>query len=112
MISLHKRGQSVEKYILATLTEYFGKLRVSDLSAEDPERYKDLRSKSIKPATVNREMEVAKHMLTKAVEWKIITNNPFRTVRSLSIAKSMERVLGQDEEIKLLGGCEHVRSCF
>ena len=112
LISLHKRGHNVEKYILATLTEYFGKLRVSDLSAEDAERYKAIRSKSVKPATVNREMTVAKHMLTKAVEWKIITDNPFRTVRSLSVAKSMERVLGLDEEIKLLAACEQVRSRF
>ena len=85
---------------------------MSDLSAEDPERYKAIRSKSVIPATVNREMTVAKHMLTKAVEWKLIPDNPFRTVRSLSVPKSTERVLCHDEEIKLLTACEQVRSRF
>src|ERR1700693_3467970 len=40
LISVHKRGHQVEKYILATLTASFGNLRVFDLSAEDAERYK------------------------------------------------------------------------
>jgi hypothetical protein len=77
LVSLHKRGHHVEKYILKTLSASFGNLRVSDLSAEDGELFKALRSKSVKPATVNRELTVAKHMLSKAVQWEIIPDNPF-----------------------------------
>jgi integrase len=112
LISVHKRGHHVEKYILKTLAASLGDLRVFDLSAEDAERYKALRSKSVKPATVNRELTVAKHMLTKAVEWKLVSDNPFRTVRPLCVPKCSERVLGYDEETKLLAACEQVRSRF
>src|SRR5258708_7934596 len=112
LISQHKRGHHVEKYILKTLTASFGHLRVSDLSAEDGEHFKAVRSKSVKPATINRELTVAKHMLSKAVEWEIILENPFRTVRPLSVPEGVERVLGPEEEIKLLTVCECVRSHF
>src|ERR1700730_8166017 len=110
LISVHKRGREVEKYLLKTLTASFGKLRVYDLSAEDAERFKAVRSKSVKPATVNRELTVVKHMLAKAVEWELIIDNPFRRVRSLSVPKCIERVLSYDEETKLLATCDRVRS--
>lgn len=112
LISVHKRGHHVEKYILKTLAAFFGDLRVFDLSAEDAERFKATRSISVKPATVNRELTVAKHMLTKAVEWKLIPDNPFRTVRPLSVPKCAERVLDSAEETKVLAACERVRSRF
>jgi integrase len=110
LISVHKRGHHVEKYIFKNLAEYFGDFRVFDLSAEDAERFKAARAKSVKPATVNRELTVLKHMLTKAVEWELILDNPFRRVRSLSVAKCVERVLSYDEETKLLAACDRVRS--
>jgi integrase len=112
LISVHKRGHHVEKYILKTLKASFGDLRVFDLSAEDAERFKAVRSKSVKPATVNRELTVAKHMLTKAVEWEFIQDNPFRRVRPLSVPKCVERVLDYEEEKKLLAACKQVRSRF
>ena len=112
LVSIHKRGHHVEKYILKTLKASFGNLRVFDLTAEDAERYKAVRAKSVKPATVNRELTVAKHMLAKAVEWELVPDNPFRAVRSLSVSKCAERVLGHDEETKLLTACDRVRSVF
>jgi integrase len=51
-------------------------------------------------------------MLTKAVEWKLIRDSPFRGVRSLFVPKCDERVLGYDEETKLLAACDRVRSQF
>jgi integrase len=51
-------------------------------------------------------------MLTEAVEWELIPDNPFRGVRSLSVPKCVERVLGYDEETKLLAACDTVRSRF
>ncbi len=112
LISVHKRGHHVEKYIINTLVECFGDLRVFDLSAEDAERFKAVRSKSVKPATVNRELTVAKHMLTKGVEWEVILDNPFRRARSLSVPKCTERVLDYNEETKLLAASAQVRSRF
>ena len=57
-------------------------------------------------------MTVAKHMLTKVREWKLIPDNPFRGVQSLNVPKSIERVLGRDEEAKLLAACDLVHTRF
>jgi|SRR5665213_564284 len=109
-ISVFKRGHHVERYIIKELKAYFGKYRVSDLTLEDAEKYKTKRSQSVRPATVNRGLTLAKHMLAKAVEWKMITDNPFRGVRNLEVPDRDERVLSADEEIKLLAACDRVRS--
>jgi len=110
LTSPKKRSHHVEKYILNTLQKYFGKLRISDMNGADAERYQVDRSKSVKPATVNRELTVAKHMFTKAVEWKLIADNPFRGLRNLEVPKRDERVLSAEEEIKLLAACYQIRS--
>jgi integrase len=112
LVSVHKRGHHVERYIIKTLRASFGKFRVSDLTAEDAEKYKTKRSRSVRPATVNRELTLAKHMMTKAVEWKLIADNPFRGVRNLEVPKRVERVLLGDEEIKLVCACDRVRTRF
>jgi len=101
LISPQKRSHHVEKYILNTLTAAFGHFRVLDLKAEDAERYKAERIKSVEPATVNRELTVAKHMLTMAVEWKDISESPFRGLRNLKVPDRDERILGRDEEVTL-----------
>jgi integrase len=112
LISIHKRGHSVEGYIVKTLNAFFGKSRVCNLTAEDAERYKAMRSPLVKPATINRELTLVKHILTKGVEWKLIAENPFRGVRNLNVPKHIERVLAQDEEVKLLAACDRVHSRF
>lgn len=110
LVSIHKRGHKVEQYIIKTLNAFYGKTRARNLSAEDAERYKAVRSHQVQPATVNRELTVAKHMLSKAVEWKLIAENPFRGVRNLEVPKRDERVLSAYEEVKLVAACDQVRS--
>jgi hypothetical protein len=68
LVSIHKRGHHVERYIMKTLRAFFGKYRVSDLTAEDGEKYTTMRSRSVRPATVNREFTLAKHIMTKAAK--------------------------------------------
>jgi integrase len=110
LVSIHKRGHHGERYLIKALKDHFGKYRVSDLTVEDAEKYKTKRSQSLRPATVNRRLTVAKHKLAKAVEWEMITENPFRGVRNLEVPKRDERVLSADEEVKLLAACDQVRS--
>jgi integrase len=109
-VSVHKRGHHVERYIIKELKAYFGKYRVSDLTLEDAEKYKTKRSQSVRPATVNRGLTLAKHMLAKAVEWEMIADNPFRGVRNIDVPRRDERALSADEEVKLLAACDGVRS--
>jgi integrase len=55
---------------------------------------------------------LAKHILVKGVEWKVIADNPFRGLRNLKVLKNVERVLAPDEEVKLLAACEGVRARY
>jgi hypothetical protein len=61
------KDTSVSKITRADI-EHFQAERLSSLSGKS--------SNPIKPATVNREMALLKHLLTKAVEWSIIEHNP------------------------------------
>jgi integrase len=57
----------------------------------------------IRPITANRDIAVIKALLNKAVEWKIITENPLQAFK-LSSADSIAKVryLTKDEESRLL----------
>lgn len=93
LVSAHKRGRAIEHYLIQTLVAVFGNKKISDLTAEDAEIYKTNRARKVKPATVNREMTLLKHMFSKAVEWKLLPANPLRGVRSLNVPTRMERIL-------------------
>jgi integrase len=111
LISVHKRGGRVERYIIkANLEPHFGKCRLSDLTKEDAEKYKAKRSRLVRPGTVNRELGLFKHMMAQALELKLIVDNPFRGLRNLKVPKRDERVLAPDEETRLLAACERVRA--
>jgi integrase len=112
LVSIHKKGRAVEHYVIQMLVHIFGKRRISDLTAEDAERFQAIRSRQVKPATVNREMTVLKHMMSKALAWKLVATNPFRGIRSLKVPRRLERILELDEETRLLAACDRVRSRF
>jgi integrase len=112
LVSYHKRGYKNERYVIKTLKHVFRHRKLSDLTPEDAERFKTTRSGAVKPATVNRELTILKHMLSKAQEWKFIPINPFRGVRFLRVPKQIERVLEMDEEKRLVAACNRVRSPF
>lgn len=71
-----------------------------------------MRSRLVRPATVNRELTVLKHMLKKSVEWKLVPTNPLQGVRYLRVPQRAERILESDEETRLLAAIECVRSQF
>ena len=60
---------------------------------------------TLKPATVNREMALLKHLLTKSVEWGIIDQNPARGVKLPRENNRRLRYLTADECQSLLDAC-------
>jgi integrase len=108
----NKRGFYNEKYRIGQLTKFFGKRKLSDLTSWDAEKFKAQMSKAVGPATVNRLLGNLKHMMTMAVQWKVLAKNPFAGVRLLHVPKFPERILTQDEEKQLLAACEHVRAPY
>jgi integrase len=69
-----------------------------------------MRSREVKPATVNRELTVLRHMMSKAVKWELIDKNPSNGVKALPVPQSLERILDIDEESRLLAACDQIRS--
>jgi len=64
----------------------------------------------VKPATVNRELSLLKHLLNKAVEWGRIRENPAKKVKPLKGEVKRVRYLMPDEIQTLLSNCtEHLK---
>lgn len=111
-VSVLRRGYESEKYRIATLIQFFGKYRLSDLNGEHAEKFKAKRSKQVRPGTVNRELGNLKNMMNVAIAWDHLDKNPFAKVKFLHVPRKPERVLGEDEEVQLLAACHKVRSAY
>jgi integrase len=112
VVSQRKRGHAVERYYIRMFVDVFGKRKISEITAEEVEKFQTERSHQVKPATVNRELTLLKHMFAKAVEWTKLSANPLRGVRSLEVPTPLDRILELDEEIRLLAACDRVRSQY
>jgi integrase len=110
LVSIHKRSYASEVYRLQTLNGFFGKYRLGDLRAEDAEKFKMERCKTVQPATVNRELGNLKNMMAVACKWSILERNPFAGVKLLHVPQKPERVLSGAEEVALLAACDKVRA--
>jgi len=68
------------------------------------EKYKAARREHVEASTVNRDLTVFSSLLTKAVEWGHIREHPMKggKVKRLHEPKSIERVLTDEEEERLL----------
>ncbi|MFQ5662855.1 MAG: tyrosine-type recombinase/integrase [Terriglobia bacterium] len=109
-VKANKRGLRSEQYRIRTLARFFSGKRLSDVTSWDVERYKAERRKTVKAATVNRELGNLKHMLNMAVRWGMLDKNRIRDVTLLHVVKRPERILGRAEEERLLAACDRTRA--
>ena len=117
--ALHKRDGGVrDTEILARLNQVFGPLILHEITAHRIEQWKRERlagkwrahgqagsAKPIKPATVNRELDVLKSVMSKAVEWGKLLDSPARRVKRLRVENRRTRVLSADEQQRLVAAC-------
>jgi integrase len=106
----NKRGFHNEKYRLKQLIKFFGKRKLSDLTHWDGENFKIEMRRDVAPATVNRLVGNLKHILSMAVDCKILSTNPFVRVKLLKVPERSERILMKEEEARLLEACGQVRA--
>jgi integrase len=106
----NKRGFYNERYRLNQLANRFKKRELSQLTRWDAEELKIELSKSLAPATVNRLLGNLKHMMSMAVAWGFLDQNPFAGVKLLRVPKRPERILTKEEEIRFLKACDQVRA--
>ncbi|MDI6642184.1 MAG: tyrosine-type recombinase/integrase [Elusimicrobiota bacterium] len=66
------------------------------------ENYKSWRLKTVKPATVNRELACLKNMYNRAIDWDLTSINPIRKVKLFHESPGRVRFLSKDEISRLL----------
>ena len=93
-------------YIMRRLDEEFEKKNIQDITTWQIEKYKAKRGEKLKPASVNRELALFKHLFSKAVDWKKIKENPARGVKRLKGETKRVRYLVSEEIQVLLSNCE------
>ena len=100
------------------MNRFFGLLALRELTPHRIEQWKRERltgryrghlqkgrSKPTRPATVNRELDTLKSMLSKAVEWGKLIESPARNVKRLRVENRRTRILTADEQARLVATC-------
>jgi len=101
----NKRSWKRDEVSLKNLLPFFGDRMLSDISPFLIEKYKIKRSAKAKPATVNRELALLKHMYTMAIKWRKTFSNPVKEVKLFREENTQERILTQEEIRILLEAC-------
>jgi integrase len=118
---LHKRSANRDREILKTLNRFFGPAILHEITSHRIEQFKRDRlngngrafrqkksANPVKPATVNRELDTLKSILSKAVEWKYLIDSPARGVKRFRVQNRRTRILSTDEQRRLLDACERM----
>ena len=77
ILPTHKSHQ-VEGYRLKQLNQHFSSLKLTELTSQEIARYRDIRLKTISPASLKRELTILSRVLTVASkDWGIsVPDNP------------------------------------
>jgi integrase len=101
-VAAHHRSYAREKSMLKALRAAFGHLdSIAQLDADLVSEWMTTRKKAVVAATVNRELDVLKAMLHRAVP-KYLDRSPLGVVRRLRVPEAEPRVLTLDEERRML----------
>ncbi|HEX3034708.1 MAG TPA: tyrosine-type recombinase/integrase [Thermodesulfobacteriota bacterium] len=98
-----KRSWKRDELCLRHLKGFFGDKKLSEITPRDVDEYKELRLSDVAPATVNRELEVLRHLFNLAERWKkFFGKNPASQAGLLPLNNQIERILTPEEEESLL----------
>lgn len=97
--SPQKRGVRWEQIRLnALMREPIAKIRIADLKPSDLSEWRDGRLKTVKPATVLRDMNLLSSVFSVAVkEWGLMPSNPITDVRRPKAPPARDRLATPDE---------------
>jgi len=98
----HKGYGGSTRYRIEQFAQYFGSLRLKEITPLKIDSLIQERASVVKPATINREIGVLRHMFVKAIEWGLVMENPVQHVRPLHVEDRRLRFLSEDEIIRLL----------
>lgn len=102
-----KSGKATLANLRAQFGKDFGAKSLSDVTAWNIEKFKSKRLKAgIDPVTVNRDLDRIRAAINKAVEWKLLPNNPLSSVKRIRLVKDD---LGEKDEAPYLKPDEEAR---
>lgn len=97
-ISETKKGAQWEIVRLKMFERFsISNVRLVDLRREHFESYIFERSKSVKPSSINRELNLISHSLTQARRWRLMTHNPMEDLKRPKDPPHRERRISQHE---------------
>lgn len=112
-VSPGKRGcENETSAINALLRHSLARLSLNELTLTHVATYRDERLRTVKPTTLNRQLDVFRHAFELARrEWQIpLAANPFSEVSRPKMKGARERRIDQEELDRLLAACRQCRS--
>ena len=95
---VNHRSWRTQAYTLDYCRRFFGvDTWLTDITAQQIERFKAQRVKEVKAATVTRNLAVLKHVFSTAIEWGYLYENPAKSVKTLRINNRRLRYLTAEE---------------
>jgi integrase len=96
------RGYVATRSRVGLLCQAFGDQQLSGITPLKVDEYISQRAVTHKPATVNRDIAVLRHMFRKAMSWGKALSNPAAHVKPLRADNRRLRYLSQEEMTRLL----------
>lgn len=104
----NKKASTVIKdiSIMRGLDKEFEGRHINEITTWNIEKWKAKKKEKLKPASVNRELALLKHLFSKAVEWRKLKENPAKMVKRMKGEGKRLRYLMPDEVNSLLSNCD------
>jgi len=105
------RSVDQRKRHLKILISYFSTKKIILITPKDIDEYKTFRLKTLKPASVNRELATLRNIINMAKRWKMFYgDNPVSISGLLTENNQRERVLSLEEQERLFNSsAEHLK---
>ena len=96
--------------LMRQLNKEFDAKNIQEITTWQIEKFKARRKEEVRPASVNREIALIKHMYSKAIEWGKVKESPAKKVKLLKGEVKRVRFLVPDELQRLLSNCaDHLK---
>lgn len=99
-VSGTKKGSRWELIRLAFYQREFPnlcKIKLTAVEHEDIQEWIDQRLEKVKPSTVNRDLNLISHCLTKARKWRLMSHKPFDNIERPEKPDHRRRLIDQNE---------------
>lgn len=98
-----------DRRVLTQFMATIGDRSLDEITAFHVERWKTLRARDVAQSSVNRELNVIRGCLSRAVEWGRLIVSPMKSVKPYGVDNVRMRGLSPDEITLLLDSCPRSR---